>query len=77
MHDPTPLVFGAFLLGSGALFALYPYRLARFSEQLDAIGSTTRLSEVEPAGWKVSLNRIGGVTCALVGALVLVLGILN
>jgi hypothetical protein len=50
--------------------ALYPYRLARFEERLDAIGSKRSWNEVEPAGWKVFLNRIVGAAMALFGGLV-------
>jgi hypothetical protein len=38
-----------------------PYTLTKLGEQLDAIGSTRRMSEVEPAGWNVWLTRAGGI----------------
>ena len=54
----------------GVPMAVYPYRLARFEERLDAIGSKRSWNEVEPAGWKVSLNRVFGAAMALFGGLV-------
>lgn len=42
----------------GGLGYRYAYGLARFGEQVDAIGSTTRPEEVEPAGWKVFLTKL-------------------
>lgn len=47
--------------------AAWPYRLARFGERLDAIGSKRSWSEVEPAGWKVLVTRIAGVGIILIG----------
>lgn len=53
----------------GCLFGFrFAYELARLSEQLDAIGSTTPWDEIEPAGWKVFLYRVGTAGGALVGA---------
>lgn len=51
--------------------ALYQFArpLARFSEQLDAVGSTTPTEDVEPADWKVLLYRGSALLVALVGAL--------
>ncbi|MCY4731859.1 hypothetical protein KY092_14965 [Natronomonas gomsonensis] len=55
--EPIALLFVLFGLPS----AVWPYRMARFEEQLDAIGSKRRWSEVEPADWKVMLTRYGGI----------------
>jgi hypothetical protein len=38
-----------------------PRRVARFQEQMDAIGSNCDLVAVEPAEWNVLLNRLTGV----------------
>lgn len=42
-------IMGAFLLFLGAISAIWSYETAKFGEQLDAIGSKRRMSEVEPA----------------------------
>ncbi|ADQ65744.1 hypothetical protein C499_11096 [Halogeometricum borinquense DSM 11551] len=47
--------------------ALLPYRLARFEERLDSLGSKRSWSEVEPSDWKVLFNRVGGAALALFG----------
>jgi len=59
---------GWFLLVFGLPAAAFPYRLAKFNEALDAIGSQRKSSEVEPAGWNVFLTRAVGVVTTLVGA---------
>jgi len=64
----TYAVFGAVL---GPLLALYPYKIARFEERLDAIGSKRSWSEVEPANWKVALNKLLGAGMSLFGVAVL------
>jgi hypothetical protein len=61
------LVFGTLLVGFGLLGAVWPYRVARFEEQLNAIGSKRSWDEVEPAEWKVMLTRGIGVVFALIG----------
>lgn len=60
------------LIAFGLPGAIWPYKLARFGEQLDAIGSKRSWSEVEPADWNVALTRIIGlafVTFGVVGLL--------
>lgn len=42
----------------GGLGFRYAYRIAQIEERIDAIGSTTPWEEVEPAGWKVFLNKL-------------------
>lgn len=54
--------------------AVWPYKFARFEEQLDAIGSKRSWSEVEPAEWKVLLTRVMGIVMALVGTFGLIAG---
>lgn len=60
--EPIALLFVLF----GLPGAIWPYRTARFEEQLDAIGSKRRWSEIEPADWKVMLTRYVGIV--MVGA---------
>lgn len=52
---------GVLLVLLGLPAALLPYPIARFSERTDAIGSKTSWVEVEPADWKVTFTRVGGV----------------
>jgi hypothetical protein len=49
--------------------AAFPYKVAKFGEMLDAIGSKRRSSEVEPAAWNVTLTRIGSLAMVLFGVL--------
>ena len=63
-------VLGTLLVGFGLLGAVWPYRVARFEEQLDAIGSKRSWDEVEPAEWKVTLTRGIGVVFVLFGVAV-------
>lgn len=57
----------------GGVGALFPRAVARFGEQMDAIGSTTPADEVEPAEWNVVLTRILSAVFAAVGLGLLVL----
>ena len=61
------LVFGTLIIAFGLLGAVWPYRVARFEEQIDAIGSKRSWDEVEPTGWKVMLTRVIGVVVVLIG----------
>ncbi|KAA9400089.1 hypothetical protein Har1130_00685 [Haloarcula sp. CBA1130] len=45
----------------------YAYGVTKFSEQLDAIGSTTRSSAVEPADWNVMLTKLAGAAGGVFG----------
>ncbi|MCT9095410.1 hypothetical protein [Haloarchaeobius sp. HME9146] len=45
---------------------LWPVKLARWDEMLDAIGRRSS-GPVEPATWKVALTRYAGVVWTLVG----------
>ncbi|WP_266075844.1 hypothetical protein [Haladaptatus caseinilyticus] len=49
MVDFETVLFGLAGLLFGAVDYRYSYHLVRFSEQLDAIGSTRSWNEVEPA----------------------------
>jgi hypothetical protein len=74
--DQSRALFGTALLIVGVISARYPHVLARFDEQLDAIGSTRRWDAVEPVTWKVTLTLLAGVVVALVGLFVLVSAII-
>ena len=52
----------------GPLMAVWPYKMARWSEILDAIGRKPA-GRVEPADWKVLLTRIFGVGLAIAGGI--------
>jgi|APHM01.1.fsa_nt_gi hypothetical protein len=55
----------------GILFSLYPYKTARFEERLDGIGSKRSWSEIEPADWKVLLNRFSGLVAIAIGVILI------
>ncbi|RYJ15074.1 hypothetical protein ELS19_14720 [Halogeometricum borinquense] len=63
MANPQGIIFVIL----GLPMALLPYRLARFEERLDSLGSKRSWSEVEPSDWKVLFNRVGGAALALFG----------
>lgn len=63
MANPAGLLLVLF----GLPAAIWPYKMARFEEQMDSIGSKRSWSEVEPAEWKVVLTRIAGVVMMLIG----------
>jgi hypothetical protein len=66
--DSTPgLIMGPIFALGGAGMYRYAYEITRFQEQIDAIGSTTRSSEVEPADWNVALTKGIGVLFAAIG----------
>lgn len=75
LQAPTiELGTGAALLITGGAIALlgvvataFAYEAALLSERLDAVGSKTRLEDVEPAVWKVQFTRFSGVVVALFG----------
>jgi len=48
--------------------AIWPYKIARFEERLDGIGSRRSWSEIEPAEWKVGLTRVIGIGMTIIGA---------
>jgi len=65
-------VLGFIVLVFGAGSAYFARPVARISEQIDAIGSTTPASEVEPAEWNVVLTRIVGILFAVLGVAMMV-----
>lgn len=60
---------GLFLAAFGLPGAIWPYRVARFQERVQGIGSTRSWSEIEPADWNVSVTRVGGIVLTVVGLL--------
>ena len=63
--------YAVVFLALGVPSAVWPYRLARFEERLDAIGSKRRWDDVEPADWKVAITRVGGALMAVGGGALL------
>lgn len=61
------LLSGLLVVAVGGGLYRFARPLARFSEQLDAIGSTTSADEVEPADWKVWLYRVIAVLIVVAG----------
>lgn len=61
--------FAVIMMIGGGLGFRFAYALSQFEERIDAIGSTTPWHGVEPADWKVSLNRIIFGGTALFGTL--------
>ncbi len=66
-------VFGTFLILFGLPQAIWPYKIARFGEQVDAIGSKRSWSEVEPAGWKVILTKLIGFGLIIFGGILILM----
>lgn len=71
------VVVGLVFLAVGGVGVKYSYRLSRFDEQLDAIGSTTSYSEVEPAAWKVVATKAVAAFVGALGAVTLIAGLLG
>jgi len=71
------VIFGMFLMLIGGVSFKFAHGMARFGEQLDAIGSKRRWSEVEPADWNVALTKFGGALAFVIGLLMLLTGILG
>lgn len=72
MCSTDTIAYGLAGLFVGLPLAYWPYTLARWDEIIDAIGRKSA-GRVEPADWKVMLNRYGGAAAAIVGALILLL----
>jgi hypothetical protein len=77
MVEIGALLFGLALAGIGLTGVRHARWISRLSEQIDAIGSTTTWDEVEPAAWKVSLNRVLFGFVALLGVVFVVGGLLS
>jgi hypothetical protein len=65
MEPELALILSIFGLPS----AVWPYKIARFEERLDGIGSRRSWSEIEPADWKVGLTRVIGIGMTIIGVL--------
>ena len=76
MTAAQDIFFGLLALVGGPLMYYYAEGLTRFSEQLDAIGSTRPMEEVEPAGWNVLLTRLVGAVITVAGLALVVGGLL-
>ncbi|WP_276259682.1 hypothetical protein [Haloglomus litoreum] len=67
MQHTVQLVLGAVMVVAGLVPAVLPRATAATSEILDAIGSKTPASEVEPAEWKVTWTRLSGIAVVVLG----------
>lgn len=57
LEYPLGTVAAVLLIVANVLIYRYAYTVARFKEQVDAIGSKRSASEVEPAEWNVTLTK--------------------
>jgi hypothetical protein len=58
---------GVMFLAFGIPGAVFPYRVTKVGEQIDAFGSKTPRDEIEPAEWNVTLTRFVGVFATVLG----------
>ncbi|SIR98666.1 hypothetical protein SAMN05421858_4998 [Haladaptatus litoreus] len=77
MIEITGLLLGGALIGLGLFGMRYAYQLTRFGEQIDAIGSKQRFSDVEPAEWNVSLSRALSLIVVLTGIVIIILALID
>lgn len=68
MVRPDAFLTGLFFLAVGSYGVLRPYAMARFTEQVDALGSRRDTASVEPTDWSVRLTRVVSAVAALCGA---------
>lgn len=68
MSEPQLITVAVLGLLFGPLLAIWPYKLARWSEILDAIGRKPA-GGVEPADWNVLLHRVFGIGLSIAGAI--------
>lgn len=68
-------LIGLLLLVAGLPHALWPYKLAKLGEGVDAIGSRRSSLTVEPADWKVRLYRVLGILFSVVGVVILIVNL--
>ena len=59
--NPILAVFAVICIVLGIPAAIWPYRTARFAERWNAIGSRRQWSAVEPADWRVTVERVFGI----------------
>jgi hypothetical protein len=72
--NPGLAVIAVVCIVVGIPAAIWPYRTARFAERWNAIGSKRRWSAVEPADWRVTVERIVGTLLTGFGVAYLVVG---
>jgi hypothetical protein len=60
---------GLVLLAFGLPGAIWPYRVTRFAERVQGLGSKRSWDEIEPADWNVSVTRVAGIVFTVVGVL--------
>ena len=65
------LLLGGAVISIALIGAIWPRRVARFSEQVDGIGRRRPQGEVRPTDWKVQLVQLSGIVVALFGVLIL------
>lgn len=63
--------FALVLIVVGLPGAVWPYEVARFGEQIDAIGSKRAASEVKPTDWNVTITRLIGGGMVAIGVTIL------
>lgn len=68
------VILGVILVGLGLAAAVWPYRVAKIDETLDAIGRKPA-GPVEPAGWSVTVTRLVGVGIVVAGLWLVVVGL--
>ncbi|PSP26729.1 hypothetical protein BRC65_09830 [Halobacteriales archaeon QH_2_65_14] len=73
--DAHLAILGVLLMVAGVRSMVRPYELGKFDEQIDAVGSTRPVPDVEPADWKVALHRYGGAAITVAGAVSLLYGL--
>lgn len=71
MVAPKGVLMGAIPVVVGVIIYSKAYAIAKRSEQLDALGSQTPITEVEPAAWNVMLTKGIAVMLVLLGGLLL------
>lgn len=71
----STLFVGLLLVVVGSLVASYARPLTDFTEKLDAIGSTNRVSETRAADWNVAITRNLGLLAAAVGVVFALIGV--
>lgn len=64
-------VMGMAILCYGLLGFIQPRKLAKVSEQFDALGSQTTLSSIEPTRLNVKITKISSVMAILIGLFIL------
>lgn len=69
-------IFGGFLILIGLPQVIWSYKIARFGEQIDSIGSRRSWDSVEPTWWRVGLTKLVGIGMIIIGVILVISGIL-